>query len=63
MLEKIRSSAERTAYILMERIQPAVVNNYPMRSGQKVTQAQMISEIGIFGTLVGSVWKSKLLSL
>ena len=53
LLREIGGSTERTAYILMERIRPAPVNNYPIRSGEKVVMANMVSEIGIFGTLVG----------
>ena len=53
VLSKIKDTAERTAYILMERIHPVTVRNYAVRSGQDVELREMISEVGIFGTLVG----------
>ena len=47
------SDNERTAYILMERIHPSTLHNYPVFIN-KTTQKQLVGcELGIFGSLVG----------
>merc|ERR1719187_1033994 len=52
-LENIKDSEERNAYILMDRIQPPVTTNYMVRPGQKPQLVDVISELGIFGYVIG----------
>jgi len=52
-LEKIKNSEERNAYILMDRIQPPITTNYMVRPGQKAKLVDVISELGIFGYVIG----------
>ena len=52
-LEKIRNSEERNAYILMDRIHPPVTTNYMVRPGGGTTMVDVISELGIFGYVLG----------
>merc|ERR1711874_387782 len=52
-LEKIKDSEERNAYILMDRIQPPVTTNYMVRPGKKPQLVDVISELGIFGYVIG----------
>eukprot|EP00092_Neocalanus_flemingeri_P009940 GFUD01010718.1.p1 GENE.GFUD01010718.1~~GFUD01010718.1.p1 ORF type:complete len:482 (+),score=144.35 GFUD01010718.1:71-1516(+) len=53
-LEKIKDSEERNAYILMDRIQPPITTNYMVRPGQAKAQlVDVISELGIFGYVIG----------
>lgn len=47
------SPAERSAYILMERIRPVVVQNVIARDGQW-QQADVVSEFGVYGVYVAS---------
>lgn len=53
-LEQLKDGDERTAYILMERIFPAQMRNYALMAGQPVQLQDMVSELGILGTLVGT---------
>jgi len=52
-LEKIRHSEERNAYILMDRIHPPVTKNYMVRPGAEPQLVDVISELGIFGYVIG----------
>jgi len=53
-LLEMRDSEERSAWILMDRIQPPVQANYIVRPGQSVTQPQdIVCELGIFGVVIG----------
>jgi glutathione synthase len=52
-LESIRGSAEREAYILMEMIKPPITTNYMVRPGQEVMKIKCVSELGIFGAVIG----------
>jgi len=67
VLERLRPSEERASYILMERIHPLLINNYPVMapptggavpsqspSGGSVQLTDMVSELGIYGVLVGT---------
>lgn len=54
LLTTIRDSEERSSYVLMERIEPLTVSGYPISPGMPVELTQMISELGIYGTLVGT---------
>ena len=53
LLTSLGDSVERNAYILMERIQPAPLDNYVIRPGQPLTLQTLVSELGIFGVVVG----------
>eukprot|EP00088_Acartia_fossae_P025268 TRINITY_DN2609_c0_g1_i12.p1 TRINITY_DN2609_c0_g1~~TRINITY_DN2609_c0_g1_i12.p1 ORF type:complete len:499 (+),score=129.13 TRINITY_DN2609_c0_g1_i12:292-1788(+) len=54
-LEKIKNSEERSAYILMDRISPPIIKNYMVRPGsQEPILADCISELGIFGYVIGT---------
>ena len=53
-LEKIRDSSERDAYILMDRIYPPKTTNYMVRPGwTEPKMTEVISELGIFGYIIG----------
>ncbi len=53
-LEKIKDDTERNAYILMDRISPPITMNYLIRPGSKeASLVKVISELGIFGYLIG----------
>jgi len=59
-LEKIKNSDERCAYILMDRISPPILKNYMVRPGSnEAIKADCISELGIFGYVIGT--KNKIL--
>jgi len=53
-LKEIENSEERNAYILMDRIQPPVTTNYMVRPGQPPKLVEVISELGIFGYVIGN---------
>eukprot|EP00095_Tigriopus_kingsejongensis_P004650 maker-scaffold29_size597861-snap-gene-4.34 protein:Tk04650 transcript:maker-scaffold29_size597861-snap-gene-4.34-mRNA-1 annotation:"glutathione synthetase-like isoform x1" len=52
-LAKIKDSEERNAYILMDRILPPKTTNYIVRPGQDPQLKEVISELGIFGYIIG----------
>ncbi len=53
-LQSIEDSNERNAYILMDRIHPPKTINYMIRPGSgKATMKSVISELGIFGYVIG----------
>ena len=52
-LEKIKDSDERNAFILMDRIHPPVTTNYMVRPGAEPALVDVISELGIFGYVIG----------
>lgn len=52
-LEDIKGKEERNAWILMDRIQPPVSRNYMVRPGQPTKMVEVISELGIFGWVLG----------
>ncbi|KAF8783109.1 Glutathione synthetase like protein [Argiope bruennichi] len=54
LLEKIQDSEERKAYILMERINPPLIPNCIIRRDNKPEFTNVICELGIFGTILGS---------
>jgi len=58
-LQDIKDSDERNAFILMDRIQPPVTSNYMVRPGQPPSYVEVISELGIFGYVIGD--KEKIL--
>jgi hypothetical protein len=50
----MKDSEERSAWILMDRIQPPVQANYIVRPGQPVLEPQdIVCELGIFGVVIG----------
>merc|ERR1719323_355735 len=51
---EVEHSEERNAYILMDRIQPPVTSNYMVRPGQPPKLVDVISELGIFGYVIGN---------
>lgn len=56
---KMKDSKERTAWILMERIQPPLSTGYIVRPGgpNPPPLCEMVSELGIFGVIIGYVLK------
>ncbi|TRY54056.1 hypothetical protein DNTS_034490 [Danionella cerebrum] len=50
VLEKLRGSTERTAYILMDKIQPVPLQNVLLRPGVPPRPIACLSELGTFGT-------------
>jgi len=56
-LERMRNSDERSAWILMERINPPKQKNYMVRpnlkDGKKAIYTDFVSELGIFGVVIG----------
>lgn len=53
-LERISQSTEREAFILMDRIRAPVQTNYLVRPQKDVVLSSVISELGIFGALLGT---------
>ncbi|VDK68872.1 unnamed protein product, partial [Cylicostephanus goldi] len=55
MAEKLKSmeKEELGAFILMERIQPLVVENYLLRAMQPPQLANVVSELGVYGYALG----------
>jgi len=53
-LENIKDSDERCAYILMDRISPPIIKNYMVRPGMEPMLANCISELGMFGYVIGT---------
>ncbi|XP_052818920.1 glutathione synthetase-like [Mya arenaria] len=54
MLQKMGSTEERSAYILMERIFPWPQNNHLLKEGKPCDLLEVISELGIYGVYLGS---------
>jgi len=52
-LESIKDSVERDAYILMDMIKPPISTNYMVRPGQETKMVKCVSELGIFGSIIG----------
>ena len=52
-LLKMKDTPEREAYILMDRIHPPLQKNYLVRAHQKATLEDVVSELGIFGVIIG----------
>uniref|UniRef100_A0A3Q2V1B5 Glutathione synthetase n=1 Tax=Haplochromis burtoni TaxID=8153 RepID=A0A3Q2V1B5_HAPBU len=52
VLEQVKESTERTAYILMDKIHPTPVRNYLMRQGSPLKISNCLSELGVFGAYV-----------
>ncbi|XP_013382970.1 glutathione synthetase-like [Lingula anatina] len=54
VLRRVLDSDERMAYILMERIHPVPFQNYVLRAESPVQPNTMLSELGVFGVLIGT---------
>ncbi|XP_037101869.1 glutathione synthetase-like isoform X3 [Syngnathus acus] len=52
VLGKVKNSAARMAYILMDKIQPESTPNYLLRMGKPLKISNCVSELGFFGTYV-----------
>ena len=52
-LKSIESSTERDAFIMMDRIHPPITTNYMVRPATPVRLVNCISELGIFGYIIG----------
>ncbi|XP_070574343.1 glutathione synthetase-like [Ptychodera flava] len=52
-LEKIGQDEKRAEYILMDRVQPAVIPNYQIRHNTSPELMDMVSELGVFGVIIG----------
>ncbi|XP_030279577.1 glutathione synthetase-like [Sparus aurata] len=52
VLQQVKESTERTAYILMDKIQPTPVQNYMLRRDFPLQISNCDSELGVFGVYV-----------
>ncbi|KAF6723106.1 Glutathione synthetase [Oryzias melastigma] len=52
VLEGLKDATQRTAYILMDKINPAPVQNYLLRRDAPLTISNCLSELGAFGAYV-----------
>lgn len=52
VLEELKDNTERTAYILMDKINPTPVQNYLLRRDGPLTISNCLSELGVFGAYV-----------
>lgn len=52
---QMKDSKERSAWILMERINPPLTRGYMIRPGGPDTPelVDLVSELGIFGVIIG----------
>ena len=54
-LLKMKDSPERSSFILMKRVHPLVYRNYPISVDRPIELTEVVSELGIFGSLVAYV--------
>ena len=54
-LKSIEASKERDDFIMMDRIHAPLTTNYMVRSTTPVQRVKCISELGIFGYVIGYV--------
>lgn len=52
VLQGVKGSTERMAYILMDKIHPAPVQNYLLRRDAPLQISNCLSELGVFGAYV-----------
>ncbi|XP_030590685.1 glutathione synthetase [Archocentrus centrarchus] len=52
VLEQVKDSTERTAYILMDKIHPTPVRNYLVRQDSPLKISNCLSELGVFGAYI-----------
>ena len=50
----MKNSPERAGYILMDVIQPPLLRNYIVRPSNKPMLVDTVSELGIFGVVIGN---------
>ncbi|XP_006823179.1 glutathione synthetase-like [Saccoglossus kowalevskii] len=53
-LNEIDEDERRTGYILMDKTQPLVVNNYTVQSGKDSEMREMVNEVEIFGAVLSN---------
>ncbi|KAG1692939.1 Glutathione synthetase [Nymphon striatum] len=53
-LLELKNSPERASYILMERIFPPTIQSYLVKQGQVTEATPIVSELGIYGYILGS---------
>ncbi|XP_062592431.1 glutathione synthetase-like [Saccostrea cucullata] len=54
LLSDLKNNEERAGYILMEKIHPWVQENYLIKVGESSVLRKVVSEIGVYGTILGS---------
>ncbi|XP_022345572.1 glutathione synthetase-like [Crassostrea virginica] len=54
LLTELKNDTMRAGYVLMEKIYPWVQNNYLIKVGESIDLREVVSEIGIYGTVLGS---------
>lgn len=58
VLQEVKGSTERTAYILMDKIHPAPSQNILLRRDASLKVSNCLSELGVFGAYVRYVISS-----
>lgn len=53
LLTELKDDKMRAGYILMEKIYPWVQKNYLIKTGETIDLREVVSEIGIYGTIIG----------
>lgn len=53
LLTELKNDTMRAGYVLMEKIYPWVQNNYLIKVGESIDLREVVSEIGIYGTVLG----------
>lgn len=56
VLQGLKGSTGRMAYILMDKIQPVPSKNYLLRRDNPVKMSHCLSELGVYGAYVRSVF-------
>ncbi|KAL1418464.1 hypothetical protein MTO96_005710 [Rhipicephalus appendiculatus] len=56
-LEALDRTKEREGYILMDLIQPPITTNYIVRPIDEASQCNVVSELGIFGVILGDQYE------
>jgi len=54
-LLKMKDSPERSSFILMKRVHPIIYRNYAVAAERPIELVEMVSELGVFGSLVAYV--------
>lgn len=53
VLKQLKDNPERASYILMDVIQPPLLQNWMIRPGTEPMLVDTLSELGIFGVIIG----------
>ncbi|XP_075739387.1 glutathione synthetase isoform X4 [Rhipicephalus microplus] len=56
-LQALGRTKEREGYILMDLIQPPITTNYIVRSTEEASKCNVVSELGIFGVILGDQYE------